>query len=69
MDSRTGPRMLTAAEAAARLRTTAWSITEKCRTGKIPATKPFGTWLIPEDAIEELLRAKSNTPTVTQDAS
>lgn len=60
-----GPRvdLLTAAEAAVRLRTTAYNVTAMCRAGKIRATKPFGTWLIPQDAIDELLEAKANRPT------
>ena len=55
-------RLLTAAEAAERLRTTPMRIVDLCRSKALPATKPLGRWLIREDDIDELLRNKANTP-------
>lgn len=40
------PALMTAAEAAAKLRVTPWFVTERCRSGEIRATKPARTWLI-----------------------
>lgn len=54
------PRMLTVGEAAERLRTTPYNVREWIRRKRLRATKPFGTWLIPEDAIDELLAFKTN---------
>lgn len=55
MGPTTDPQLLTIDEAAERLRTTRMLLLRKCRAGEIRATKPFGTWLIPADAIDEVL--------------
>lgn len=52
-------RFLTVQEVATRLRASRWSVTARCRNGELEATKPFGTWLIPEDVVEELLRSST----------
>lgn len=62
MSASTNVRLLTVDEAATLLRTTPNVVIRRCRSGEIPATKPFGSWLIRADTIDELLAAKSNTP-------
>ncbi|HET6916645.1 MAG TPA: helix-turn-helix domain-containing protein [Acidimicrobiales bacterium] len=42
------PKYLTAAEVADVLRLTPITVVRLCREGKLPATKPAGTWLIAE---------------------
>lgn len=49
------PKLLTVTEAAELLRTTPAALIRRCRAGDIRASKPFGSWLIPTDAIDELL--------------
>jgi len=53
---------LTVKEVAARLRTTRWSVTSRCRNGELGAIKPFGVWLIPETAVDELIRSSKTAP-------
>lgn len=53
-------RYLTVDEVARLLRTTPYSVTRKCRDKVLRATKPFGTWLIYAEDVEELLAAKAN---------
>jgi excisionase family DNA binding protein len=56
----TNPRLLTVAEVADILRTKPHNVASMCRRKRIRATKPFGTWLIPADAVTELLEKRSN---------
>jgi len=50
-------RMLTVAQAAPQLRTSPYALRNQCRNHQIPeATKPAGTWLIPEDVVAQLAR-------------
>lgn len=51
----------TIVEAADILRLTYRSVWQLCKDGKIPATKPAGTWLIPIDAFDEWVAAGSNS--------
>lgn len=51
---------LTAAEVAPILRVTRWQVVNLCRDGKIPATKPSGTWLIAESDLRAFLESGSN---------
>lgn len=53
-------RYLTAAEVAERLRTTPITIVRLCREGKLPATKPAGTWLISEAELEAHIASRRN---------
>jgi excisionase family DNA binding protein len=50
----------TAAEVAAIIRRTPSSVRQLCIEGKIPATKPAGTWLIPIDQFATWLRSGAN---------
>lgn len=52
---------LTAAEVATLLRTTPITVVRLCREGKLPATKPFGTWLISEADLKAHLDASRNS--------
>lgn len=54
-----GP-FLTAAEVAQKLRIEPITAVRLCREGKIPATKPFGTWLIAEADLKAILNANRN---------
>lgn len=54
------PPLLTAAEVAERLRVTPATVVRLCAAKKIPATKPAGTWLIDEAALEAHIAASSN---------
>jgi excisionase family DNA binding protein len=45
--------LLTASEVAERLRVSPIHIVKLCRAGKIPATKPLGTWLIPAAWVDQ----------------
>lgn len=54
------PIYLTAAEVAQRLRTTPINVLRLCRANKIPATKPFGRWLIEERDLEAYIEAGRN---------
>lgn len=56
------PDLMTAAEAAAKLRVTPWFITERCRSGEIRAAKPGKTWLIRPADLDDYLERHSNTP-------
>lgn len=65
---------LTVGEAAEVLRLSPITVMKRCRAGAIPATKPLGIWLIPADALTELLEARSNArpgadPPAEKDAS
>lgn len=53
-------KYLTTAEVADVLRLTPWQVVKLCRTGKLPATKPSGTWLISQTDLESFLAAGSN---------
>lgn len=53
-------RYYTAAEVAAILRVTASYVRQLCIDGKIPATKPAGTWLIPIDQFAAWLQSGAN---------
>jgi excisionase family DNA binding protein len=55
------PRLLTVAEVADMLRTKPHNVANMCRRNRIRATKPFGTWLIPADAVTELIEKRSNS--------
>lgn len=55
--SATEDRYLTAAEVATVLRTTPVTIVRLCRAGKLPATKPAGTWLISETDLQAHIEA------------
>lgn len=50
----------TVAEVAEQLRMTPWQVTKMCREGKLRATKPGKSWLIPTDAVADLLDAHRN---------
>lgn len=54
------PENLTVAEVADILRCTIWSVLDMCRKGRIRASKPGRAWLIPRDAVDELLAEHSN---------
>ena len=54
-----GP-FLTAAEVAQTLRTTPITVVRLCRAGKLPATKPAGTWLIAEADLKAHIAASRN---------
>lgn len=54
------PIYLTADEVAQRLRTTPINVIRLCRDGKIPATKPFGRWLISETDLDAHIAANRN---------
>lgn len=56
----TATRFLTAAEVANVLRTTPITVVRLCRAGKIPATKPAGTWLISEADLQAHIAARRN---------
>lgn len=56
----TRPKFLTSAEVAERLRMTPMYVIRLCRDGKLPATKPAGTWLISEDDLDAHIHARSN---------
>lgn len=51
----------TVAEAADILRLTPKHVWLMCKDGKIPATKPAGTWLIPVDEFNAWVASGSNT--------
>lgn len=53
-------RYFTAAEVAPIIRRTPSSVRLLCIQGKIPATKPAGTWLIPVDEFEAWLKSGAN---------
>lgn len=53
-------KLLTAEEVAKRLRSTPLRVMRACRAGEIPASKPFGTWLIKDSTVEAILAATSN---------
>lgn len=53
-------KYLTVAEVADILRLSPWRVTQICRDGKIPATKPTGTWLISEEDLQRHIEAASN---------
>lgn len=53
---------LTAAEAADILRTSPITVVRLCRDGKLPATKPLGTWLILESDLLAHIEASRNEP-------
>lgn len=55
-----GDTFLTAAEVAERLRATPITIVRLCRAGKLPATKPAGTWLISEADLKAHIEASRN---------
>lgn len=50
----------TAAEVAAIIRRTPSSVRQLCIDGKIPATKPAGTWLIPADQFADWINSGAN---------
>lgn len=54
------PRYLTVAEVAERLRTSPYAVLRLCRSHKLPAAKPFGKWLIEEDALNDHIAASHN---------
>ena len=54
------PTFLTAAEAADILRVSPVVVTRLCRAGKIPATKPTGSWLIASDDLASFIEAGRN---------
>jgi excisionase family DNA binding protein len=60
MAASTDPRLLTVAEVADMLRTKPHNVANMCRRKRIRATKPLGTWLIPADAVTELLEKGAN---------
>lgn len=51
------PRFLTADEVAEVLRLTPITVARLCRAGKLPATKPAGTWLIAEPDLQAHIEA------------
>ena len=53
-------RYYTAAEVARIIRRTPSSVRQLCMDGKIPATKPAGTWLIPVDRFDAWLSSGAN---------
>lgn len=53
-------RYLTAAEVAPILRLKPIRVVRLCREGKLPATKPAGTWLISEADLQAHIAASSN---------
>ena len=57
-----GVDYLTAAEAAAVMRVTPWSVTEKCRSGEIRASKPGKSWLIAAADLQAYLDKHANRP-------
>jgi excisionase family DNA binding protein len=61
-----GTTFLTVAEVAAVLRVDPESVGDMCRTGRLPATKPAGRWLITTDDFAAFLAAGSKQP---QDAA
>lgn len=50
-------RFYTIAEAADILRLKEWAIRNHIKNGKLPATKPFGTWLIADHDLRRLIEA------------
>lgn len=50
----------TAAEVAQIIRISPSSVRQLCIDGKIPATKPAGTWLIPSAAFDTWLKSGAN---------
>jgi len=50
----------TVAEAAVILRKKEWSVRQHIKSGRLPATKPLGTWLIAETDLRGLLASESN---------
>jgi excisionase family DNA binding protein len=55
-------RMLTTAEVAERLRTTARQVTIRCAKGEIRAIKEGRQWLVSEDDLADYLDEKANRP-------
>jgi excisionase family DNA binding protein len=53
---------LTVAEVAQVLRVDPEAVGEMCRTGRLPATKPAGRWLITTEDFAAFLAAGSNQP-------
>jgi excisionase family DNA binding protein len=57
-----GTTFLTVAEVAPVLRVDPESVGEMCRSGRLPATKPAGRWLIHPDDLDAFIAAGSNQP-------
>ena len=58
-------RFLTTAEVADILRLSVWQAVNLCRSGKLRATKPSGTWLIAAADLEDFIKAGSNADRVS----
>lgn len=54
-------KYLTVSEVADILRLTPYGVTRLCRARKLPAMKPAGQWLIPEDEFLAHLEASRNS--------
>lgn len=61
--------LLTAAEAAAIFRVRPQAVVDLCRSGELPATKPFQSWLIHKDDIRTYLAKHGNSAFTPVEAS
>lgn len=52
--------LLTVAEVAEQLRCGEWVVKNRLRSGELEGSKPFGKWLVEQEAVDRFLEATRN---------